>query len=281
MTRQKRMINPGTVVTPAFAMFLAAAGQAGCLAKASAQATRDSAGIRIIENARPADDSRLPWRIGSEPAVSIGEVFGAEAYLLHQANDATILPDGRIVVANTGTNELRVFGADGVHLATWGRDGEGPGEFTNLAGVASWPGDSVVAWNRWTWVISVFDAEGVLGRSFSLDSDARPLEPRAVLKNGSILGRTGELAGDECRRSRERYELRSGEGASQVGFGTHPGQEFNVGLGGGIAFRGLLPFGAFVLGGAVGRAGHPHHGRQLRNPGLRPFDRRPGPHRPP
>jgi len=243
MTGQKRMIAPGIVVTPAFAMFLAAAGHAGCHAEASAQATRDSAGIRIIENARPADDSRLPWRIGSEPAVSIGEVVGAEAYLLHRANDATILPDGRIVIANTGSNELRVFDSAGVHLATWGREGEGPGEFTNLAGVASWPGDSLVAWNRWTWVISVFDAEGVLGRSFSLDSDARPLEPRAVLKNGGILGRTGESAGDECRRSRERYELRSGEGASQVEFGTHPGREFHVGLGGGMALRGLLPFG--------------------------------------
>ena len=243
MTHQKRMINPGTVVTPAFAMFMAAVWQAGCLAKASAQATRDSAGIRIIENARPADDARLPWRIGSEPAVSIGEVFGAEAYLLHQANDATILTDGRIVIANTGSYEIRVFDAAGVHLTTWGREGEGPGEFTGLSGVEPWPGDSVVAWNNSTWVISVFDAEGVLGRSFTLDSEAGALEPRAVLKDGSILGRTGEVVGGECRRSRETYELRRGEGASPVGFGTHPGQEFSVGLVEGIAVRGLLPFG--------------------------------------
>ena len=243
MTRQKRMIDPGTVVTPAFAMFMAAACQAGCLAKASAQATRDSAGIHIVENARPADDSRLPWRVGPEPAVSIGEVFGAEAYLLHQADDATILPDGRIVIANTGSNELRVFDAAGVHVATWGRVGEGPGEFTSLSGVEPWPGDSVVAWNNSTWVISVFDAEGVLGRSFTLDSEAGALEPRAVLKGGSILGRTREVAGGECRRSRETYELHRGEGASPVGFGTHPGQEFSVRLLDFIAVRGVLPFG--------------------------------------
>lgn len=64
-----------------------------------------------------------------------------------------------------------------------------------------------------------------------------------MLKDGSILGRTGEVAGGECRRSRETYELRRGEGASPVGFGTHPGQEFSVGLVEGIAVRGLLPFG--------------------------------------
>lgn len=33
---------------------------------AGAQA-RDSAGIRIIENAPPPDDSRLPWRSGRRP----------------------------------------------------------------------------------------------------------------------------------------------------------------------------------------------------------------------
>ncbi len=243
MTRQKGMIVPGTAVTLAIAMFMAAACQVACHAEASAQATRDSAGIHIIDNARPADDSRLPWRVGPEPAVSIGEVVGAEAYLLHQANDATILPDGRIVIANTGSNELRVFDAAGVHLATWGREGEGPGEFTGLSGVEPWPGDSVVAWNNSTWMISVFDAEGVLGRSFAFDSEAGALEPRAVLQDGSILGRTGEVTGDGYRRSRETYELRRSEGASPVEFGTHPGQESHMGFVDGIALLGFLPFG--------------------------------------
>ena len=104
MTSRKSKIVPGTSATLALAMAVAAAGPAGCHFDASAQATRDSSGIRVIENARPADDSRLPWRIGPEPAVSIGEVVGEEAYLLHQANDATILPDGR---SNRGQNPGR------------------------------------------------------------------------------------------------------------------------------------------------------------------------------
>ncbi|MCY3808290.1 MAG: hypothetical protein OXG58_02445 [Gemmatimonadetes bacterium] len=267
MTRQRGMIAPGTAVALAIAIFVAAVCQVACRAEASAQATRDSAGIRIVDNARPADGSRLPWRVGAGPAVSIGEVVGEEAYLLHRANDATILPDGRIVIANTGSSELRVFDAAGVHLATWGREGEGPGEFTSLAGVEPWPGDSVVAWNNRTWVISVFDAEGALGRSFTLDSEAGALEPRAVqairghyprqrrdseagalepravLHDGSILGRTGEVTGDGYRRSQETYELRPSYGGSPVGFGTHPGQESHIGYEGGIALMGLLPFG--------------------------------------
>ena len=41
---------------------------------------RGSAGIRIVENARPADGSRLGWRIDPEPAVSIGLLEGDDPY---------------------------------------------------------------------------------------------------------------------------------------------------------------------------------------------------------
>ena len=77
---------------------------------------RDSAGIRIIENAPPPDGSRLPWRISAEPAVTIGRIEGDEPYLLDTADDALRLADGRIVVLLYGTRELRVFGVDGMEL---------------------------------------------------------------------------------------------------------------------------------------------------------------------
>lgn len=213
-------------------------------AKSPAIETRDSAGVRIVENERPAEDSRLQWRIGPEPSVSIGEVAGEDPYLLDGANDAAVLPDGRIVVANGGTNELRVFDSGGAHLATWGGEGEGPGEFTSLAAAGRWRGDSVVAWNRSTWVVSIFDAEGALGRSFVLDSEAGVLEPRAVLGDGSILGRTGEpVSGMGYRRSRETYQLRHAETASPVEFGSHPGRESYLAVLRGMPVLGYLPFG--------------------------------------
>ena len=242
MTGQKRTIAPGTVATLALAMV--AAGPQGCHSNASAQVTRDSAGIRIVENARPADDSRLAWRIGSEPAVSIGEVFGDEAYLLHQVSDAVILPDGRVVVANTGLNELRVYDAAGVHLATWGRKGEGPGEFLNLVGVDVWPGDSVVAWDSRNRAISVFDSGGTFGRSFVLESETnRPLEPRFAFSDGSFLGRHEVVTGQGHRRSKVSYERRDGDGRRWRDYGTHDGVDSFTGtIGGGIMFREALPF---------------------------------------
>ena len=67
---------------------------------------------------------------------------GEDPYMLFGVRDATKLPDGRIVVVNAGTMELRVFDALGTHLATWGGRGEGPGEFRNLVRVEPFPGDS-------------------------------------------------------------------------------------------------------------------------------------------
>jgi len=54
---------------------------------------RDSAGIRIVENSRPPDGSRLGWRIGPGPAVSIGQREGEDPYLFASATDATTLRD--------------------------------------------------------------------------------------------------------------------------------------------------------------------------------------------
>ena len=221
----------------------ATACQNGSLPDAPASETRDSAGVRIVDNARPADDARLPWRIGPDPVVSIGEVSGDEAYMLHRANDAATLPDGRIVVANTGTNELRVFDAAGVHLATWGRAGEGPGEFTALAGVAAWPGDSIAAWDARSRAISLFDSDGTLGRSFVLESDDRPDEPRLVPGDGTVLGSASRGSGEGYTRAEVTYELRDGRGGVQLSFGDHPGQESFMSTAGPFPTFGYLPFG--------------------------------------
>lgn len=186
---------------------------------------RDSAGIRIIENPRPPEGSRLEWRIGPEPTVSIGQVEGEEPYMLHLAMDATRLPDGRIVVANRGTDEVRVFDAFGTHLFTVGGAGEGPGEFRSLWRVAAWSGDSIVAWGRVDRRYSIFDPQGGYRRSFVLETDeTAPRErrfrnPVAVRPNGSIVAWSGQY-GDTAD-----VEIRDGEGRLAFSLGAHPHQE--------------------------------------------------------
>ena len=164
--------------------------------------------------------------------------------MLHQVSDGFVLPDGRIVIANGGSNEIRVFDASGVHQATWGRAGEGPGEFTALSGVARWPGDSIAAWDSRARTMAVFDAAGVLGRSFVLEADGRPAEPRLVLADGTVLGRSVDsgATGPGYRREQISYELRGADGGVRVPLGAHPGREAYLNMDGPFPVFGLLPF---------------------------------------
>lgn len=71
--------------------------------------------------------------VDTVPMLSIGLEDGDERYQLHQVWDAYRHPDGRIVVSNAGSAELRIFDSTGTYLGAVGRRGAGPGEFNELS----------------------------------------------------------------------------------------------------------------------------------------------------
>ena len=169
----------------------------------------DSAGVRIVENARPADTAFLDWRIGPEPSVTIGVAVGDEAQMLFRVSDAVRLSDGRVVVAETSSSELKVFDPTGTRVGTWGGRGEGPGEFPEymLQRIEPWPADSIVAWYGPGWRVSAFDSEGNFDRTFLGPSGNqatwRAGRPRLAAMDGSILT---TLDGDERVGHRPRRD---------------------------------------------------------------------------
>lgn len=182
----------------------------------------DSAGIHIVENARPVEGSRLAWRVGQEPSVSIGAREGEGPYLFNGAVSGTTLPDGRIVIADGSSGELRMFDSAGTHLVTWGGKGEGPGEFWWLNHVAAWRGDSIVAWFPSRGRISVFDSDGGYGRSFGVASDCPPWcpSPLAARRDGTILTTHPGEATDSAV-----LDIRDGEGEVLVSLEKQPDRE--------------------------------------------------------
>ncbi len=188
---------------------------------------RDSAGILITENPPPPEGSSPGWEIGPEPTVTIGAAEGEAPYLLHSVRRAATLSDGRIV-ADGASDEVRVFDPDGVHLVSWGGEGEGPGEFDALSGVARWRGDSVAAWNFYTTRgLSIFDSEGNLSRKLSLGSE--PNHTRiAVLRIGAVLRDfwiRPAAPGPGILYAHSRYDIMDGDGGIAASLGTHPASE--------------------------------------------------------
>ena len=221
---------------------------------------KDSAGVTIVTNDAPAPDSRLPWHFSEHPALSIGSVDSGEADQLFRVTDATRLPDGRIVIANTGSNELRVFNADGSHAGTWGGRGEGPGEFTSFSptAVALWPGDSIAAPNPWGTRLSLFDKDGNHGRDVPLDPSL--LNVVDVLPDGKIFtsgsgGIHQEMTGSSgLVRSRSDWAVLAADGTLHASQGVFPGSEFWAVFAedGSIAGGRPHPFGRGTLGAVWG-----------------------------
>ena len=174
--------------------------------------------VRIVDNPRPPDGSRLGWRIGPQPVVSIGGGEGGDAARFTDATDATILRDGRIVVADRGTSELRVFDPSGTHVATWGGQGWGGGRFTDLFRVEPFPGDSIVAWSWRQGSMQVLDSEGEFGRILRPERAAVNLllqryflaqarkDPHTIFGRSLAVGLWGDLL---VVSPTDRYEIRA------------------------------------------------------------------------
>lgn len=148
---------------------------------------RDSAGVRIVTHPPgPFADT-----VADEPVLTIGRE-GEPDYELFRVTAVVPLASGRVVVANAGTRELRVFDGRGEHLRTVGGGGEGPNEFGFLSTVWRRPGDTLVAMDPNRRRLVVFDSAGAFVRGEPYDdvlTDAAPQGSFCV--RPGLMGLTG------------------------------------------------------------------------------------------
>lgn len=142
----------------------------------------DSAGVEIVLNER----SSLAWRLSEEPVLSLGVVDQGGPTEFFRVQDIAILNNGDLAVANRGSEEVRLFTAEGRHRATFGGKGHGPREFSLLAMVESY-GDSLLAYDEGNDRISVWKQSGRFGRSFRLEWYSGLLGPVDLRGYGGIL----------------------------------------------------------------------------------------------
>ncbi len=175
------------------AAVIAAAGCAGREVDRASVTVRDSAGITIVDN-----DLSQPvaaCAVDSTPAVVIGSADGGADYELHRVFGATRLSDGRIVLVNQGTQQIRYYDSTGRFLRSAGRAGEGPGEFRDAFYLWALPGDTVWVGDYRPWQFLVFTPEGDWVRTvrptpFYLNTPAVMAvldDGRSVLANGDAV----------------------------------------------------------------------------------------------
>jgi hypothetical protein len=215
---------------------------------------RDSAGVTIVENSGSRWPEGVGWRLSEQPILDIGVVEGDPEYQLYDVVGAIELDDERLVVANSGTAELRFFDADGRFLSASGRKGGGPGEFEDLTWIRRAAGDSLLAYDWRSRHVSVFDDRGNFVRSFGL----RVLDQRGgfpvyagVFSDGTMLLATDmSFARDQiiegATRDSAMYYRCGSDGSVIDTIGVFPGGE---------AYRKQVSDGWMVSGVVFGKFG--------------------------
>lgn len=117
--------------------------------------------------------------------LDIGATDSLPGHSLHQVSAARWLPDGRLIIANAGTAELRSFDGSGRMLYAVGRTGSGPGEFIALRSI--WlVGDTIVAYDSQLQRLThVAATDGAYLGTIALPRDERQIAGR--FGDGSFL----------------------------------------------------------------------------------------------
>jgi len=89
-------------------------------------------GAALVTNT-PSADPAPKWTLVAE--LRVGAVEGGRPESFGALKGLVALPGGGFAVLESQAQEVRVFAADGSHVATHGRQGEGPGEFVDATGL--------------------------------------------------------------------------------------------------------------------------------------------------
>jgi hypothetical protein len=138
--------------------------------------TADSAGVVLaISTGRAWDaDRTAAWTLEPSPLLDLTTTGTGPAHEFYRVSDATRLADGRIIVADRGSSQVRSYSPEGTSIRVVGAPGEGPGEYRQIASVHAFRGDSVAVYS-WPTRLTVLAPDLSFARTVSLGDNAQGL----------------------------------------------------------------------------------------------------------
>lgn len=131
---------------------------------------RDSAGVRLVTI--HATLAELPeWHLSPEPEVHISGMGGDSTPYLSRVANAVWMHDGSVLVGDRDGSQIHIYSADGDFLRSFGKEGDGPGEFKRIMRVSVTQGDTILVFDASHNRVSIYDASKGLVRSIPLAPD--------------------------------------------------------------------------------------------------------------
>ena len=143
----------------------------------------DSAGIQIIEAAEPQWGDSSLWIIDPDPLVDLTLSGSGTPHEFFRVRSLMQRPDGSMVVADGGSQQVRLFSATGQFLGSIGGDGDAPGEFRNLWMVET-VNDQILALDQRQGRVTVVQSDLALVRTFEVSAPTRGIHS---LGDGTVL----------------------------------------------------------------------------------------------
>lgn len=132
----------------------------------------------VVENHAPEWEPDHFWKVDSEPDFVIGG-YGVSngasndsSHLVWSITGAAPLSDGRVAMLSTTHKRVLLFETSGAYSTSIGREGRGPGEFTDPEHLEVRSGDTIVVWDSYFGRVNYFDPTGTLLKERTIDLGA-------------------------------------------------------------------------------------------------------------
>lgn len=193
-------------------VLIAVAATIGFQHRAEAQtpaAIRDSAGVRIVT---ATGDGGLPvLRTRPGPSWEVGRADGPPDQQLFNVVDGFVRIDGTVILANSGTHEVRAYDESGRLRWSVGRRGQGPGEYLRIRSARPFAGgDSIFVYDSELRRVTILvSATGLVARTYDPGERGGVTLPRflGVFDDGTSVFYADRVYGDRSETGIDRQRV--------------------------------------------------------------------------
>jgi len=129
-------------------------------------------GIRLIHNEKTGKWGKQP-KISLEYIKNIGDLESEDEHVLfYMPSDIAIDKEGNVYVLDSGNHRIQKFDPDGNFLASFGRQGQGPGEFQYPQSVDLDPEGNLYVSDSGNQKIQIIKSDGSLAKEIKMTEEA-------------------------------------------------------------------------------------------------------------
>jgi hypothetical protein len=166
-------------------LFLAACGGDRTTYFTMGVTRRDSAGVHIVQTR--AESMRIPaWKLEASPTLDFANGT-TRAHQFSRIRGMTRLSDGRFVILDAATCEIRFFSAQGSPLSAVGGCGREPGQFTALWLAGRRPDDALLVWDNQLSGLTLVAPDGRTTRAAEFANEQPRMTFWNVFSDGRLL----------------------------------------------------------------------------------------------